>query len=456
LAEEYGTVAEGIAGRATASAAQLAKLAPCASSVTTATEEACARTIIESFTPKAFRRPLAAGEADSLFALEKSTRAISGATFATAIAAVIEAVLQSPDFLYKIEWGVADVAKPELKRPTGDEMATRLSYLFWGTAPDDTLRQAAQKGELVTPQGVLAHATRMLDDSRSHAVVRFFFDNLLPISGLTDLERDSMLFPTYTAMMGSYMHEETQRFLEYTIYEGPGTWTSALTAPYTFLNGPLATFYGIPGVTGTTFQKVDQDPTKRLGFIGQGGVMAGTAHSNTTNPVTRGSFVVQKLMCREIPLPSGDILAKVKPPDPYSAKTARERFTLHKSEPVCASCHQYMDPVGFTLENYDAIGLWRDQENGVTIDASGTLPGTDGMVSTPVDMVKKLAGTDEAESCFAFHWLDFAYGRRLDDDDQCAQAAVYDAFKKSNYNVKQMLLALTQTDEFLYFPSSRP
>jgi len=270
---------------------------------------------------------------------------------------VIEAVLQSPDFLYRLEWGVADAQRPTLKRPSGDEMATRLSYLFWGTAPDDALRTAARSGELVTSQGVLTHATRMLDDAKSRPIVRYFFDSLLPINGLTDLEREAMLFPTYSPMIGSYMHEETQRFLEYEIFEGPGTWTSALTAPYTFLNGPLAAFYGIAGVTGTTFQKVPQDPAKRLGFMTQGGVMAGTTHSNTTNPVVRGSFVVQKLMCRDIPLPSGDILAKVKPPDPYSGKTARERFTLHKTEPVCASCHQYMDPVGFTLENYDPVKL---------------------------------------------------------------------------------------------------
>jgi hypothetical protein len=294
----------------------------------------------------------------------------------------------------------------------------------------------------------------MLDDPRSHTVVRFFFDNMLPISGLTDLERDRTLFPTYTGTIGSYMREETQRFLEYEIYEGPGTWPGALTAPYTFVNGPLATFYGMTGVTGTAFVKVPVDATKRLGFLTQAGVMAGTTHSNTTNPVTRGSFVVQRLMCNTIPLPTGDILAMVKPPDPYSAPTARERFTLHKQQAVCASCHSQMDPVGFTLENFDPMGFWRTQENNVTIDASGSIPLTGQTVSGPVDLVQKLAAADATQFCFARHWLDFGYGRTTGVGDECATAAVDIAFQRSGYNVKQMLLALTQTDEFLYYPGS--
>src|SRR5262249_41118947 len=152
------------------------------------------------------------------------------------------------------------------------------------------------------------------------------------------------------------------QFLEYEIFEGPGSWPSALTAPYTFVNGPLAQFYGIPGVQGDAFRKVPLDTTKRLGLLTQAGVLAGTIHSNTTNPVVRGSFIVQRMMCNKIPLPTGDIAAKVKPPDPNSGKTARERFTKHSDDPVCSGCHQYMDPVGLALENYDPVGLWRDTE----------------------------------------------------------------------------------------------
>jgi hypothetical protein len=456
LAEQYGIVADGIATRATATPAALAQLAPCGGTVTAATENTCARTIIDSLVPKAFRRPLVAGEADALVALEQSIRATANATFPMAIAGVIQAILQSPDFLYRIEFGVPDQARPDLKRPSGDEMATRLSFLFWGTQPDDTLRTSARTGELLTAPGVLTQATRMLNDPRSHSVVRFFFDNLLPINGLTDLERDKVLYPAFSSTVGAAMREETQRFLEYEIFEGPGTWPSALTAPYTFVNDALASYYGMTGVTGAAFVKVPLDTTKRLGFLTQAGVMTGTVTTNKSNPVLRGSFIVNKILCRKISLPTDPaVLAMVKVPEDTTGATARERFSKHSSQAVCATCHQYLDPLGFALENFDPVGQYRTQENGVTIDASGNVPGTNGTVNGPVELVQKLAEAAETQACFASHWLDFAYGRTLGPDDQCAQSSVNVAFQQSGYNVKQMLLALTQTDEFLYYPGSQ-
>jgi hypothetical protein len=455
LAEQYATVAEGVAARATQTPAALGKLAPCAATVTAANEEACARTIIDGLVPRAFRRPLAAGEADGLLALYRGTRALAGGTFASGVAAVIEAVLHSADFLYRVEIGVADRARPELKRPTGDEMATRLSYLLWGTMPDEPLRAAARTGELSTAQGVLGQATRMLGDPRARRMVRFFFDNVLPITGLSDLERDKALYPTFTPALGSLMQEETQRFLEYEIFEGGGTWPSALTAPHTFVNAALASFYKLPGVTGTAFQKVALDPTKRRGFLTHASVMAGTTHSNHTNPVTRGSFIAQKLLCIKIPLPDASIAEKVKPPDPYSGKTARERFTKHQEDPVCRTCHAAMDPVGFALENFDPVGLYRTHENGVLIDASGAVPGADGVVNGAAEMAQKLATVEAAHSCFATHWLQLAYGTTVRPEDECLHASLAIAFHKAGYNVKQLLLALTQTDAFLYYAGSQ-
>ncbi|WP_437662592.1 DUF1592 domain-containing protein [Sorangium sp. So ce1182] len=448
LAEQLSTVAEGVARRATASPQVLAKLDPCASNVRPEGEEACARTIVERIAPLAYRRPLAAGEADELLALYSVGR--TDATFDVGIATVIEALLQSPDFLYRVEWGTSDPEHPELRRPTGDEMATRLSYLFWGTTPDDDLRRAAQAGELSTKEGVRAQAERMLDDPRARTTIRFFFDNLLPISNLADLERNAEAFPTFSKTIGSLMREETQRFLEHEIFEGTGTWASVLTAPYTFMNGPLAAFYGVSGVTGDEFQKVQLDTTQRLGLLTQAGMMAGTTHSNTTNPVVRGSFVLQKLMCLKIPLPTGDILERVKPPDPYTGATARERFSQHSQDEVCRSCHQFMDPVGFTFENYDAVGLFRTTENDVTIDASGSLPGSTETVSGPTELVKELAETEEVHGCFATRWTEYAYGLTLRAEDACTKHEITTAFKASGYNVKQLLIDLTQTDAFHY------
>ncbi|HET6146062.1 MAG TPA: DUF1592 domain-containing protein [Polyangia bacterium] len=454
LTEKYGVVAEDVAARATATPAALAKLAACAATVSAATEASCARTIIDSLAPRLYRRPLVAGESDALMALVTSIRATAGATFATGISGLIQALLQSPEFLYRPEFGVPAQVQANLRRPTGDEMATRLSYLLWGTVPDDGLRAAALSGQLDTQDGVLAQATRLLDDPRSHAVLRFFFDNLLPINGLSDLSRSATLYPTFSATIGSAMHEETQQFLEYEIFQGGGTWPSVLTAPYTFVNDALATFYGIPGVTGANFRKVSlPNVSQRLGLLLQGGVMTGTITTNKSNPVLRGSFVVNKLLCRKISLPTDPaILAMVKVPDDTTGATARERFSKHSSQAICASCHQFLDPIGFALENFDPVGQYRTQENGVTIDATSTVPGL-GPVNGPVELAQKIADSEEAQTCFASHWMDFGYGRTLGAEDACTAEAVNDGFKKSGYNVKQLLLALTQTDAFLYLPA---
>jgi hypothetical protein len=454
LAETYSSVAEDVALRATASPDALARLDPCAGSITQATdpqtELACATSAIERLATRAFRRPLAEGELDELMALQQAIRA--QADFRTSLAAVIEAILQSPDFLYRVELGEPDPDGSKFRRPTGYEMATRLSYFLWGTQPDELLLEAATSGELSTKEGVHAHASRMLDDPRSRPVIRFFFDNLLPIANLSRLERDDFFFPTFSSATGALMREETQRFLEYEIFEGSGSWRAALTAPYTFVNGPLATFYGIEGVEGDEFQKVSVDATKRAGLLLQAGMLAGTIHSNTTNPVTRGSFISQKIMCYSIPVPTGEIAEKVKPPDPYSGATARERFTQHSADPACASCHSLMDPIGLALENFDPVGLWRDTENGVTIDASGKVPGSNTVVTGPVELVNEIAQTEAIEICFANNWLNFAYGRTLGSEDACTTDRIHEAFTASGSDIRSLLLEITQTDAFLYLP----
>jgi hypothetical protein len=459
FAEQYDAMAEGIAARAVETPAQLGKLAPCASSATVDTESSCARSFINIFVPRAYRRPLESDETEELLSFQQAMRAVEGTTFAGSLSAVIEVVLQSPDFLYRLEWGVAEPSRIDVLRPTGHEMATRLSYLLWGTMPHDALRAAAAAGELASAQGVRAQAVRMLEDPRARAMVRFFFDSLLPIASLSALERDATLFPDFSPAIGALMREEIQTFLEHEIFDGPGSWRSVLTAPYTFVNGPLAQFYGMSGVEGDEFRKVALDTTQRLGLLTLPGMLAGTTHSNTTSPVIRGAYVVRKLLCRNIPLPTAELLgaevfAMVKPPDPYSGATARERFSAHSDNAVCAACHTSMDPVGFALENFDAVGRWRDQENGVTIDASGSLPDL-GAFEGPVEFVRALAATEEAQTCFASHWLDLAYARTLGASDVCSRRTVEQAFADSGYNVRELLISLTQTEAFLYLPAVR-
>jgi hypothetical protein len=453
LAEQYVTVAEKVAAAATA-ADRIGVLWPCAAQVADATaESACARTIADTFTPKAWRRALLAGEADSLVTLYQSVRATND--FRTSVATMLEAILQSPEFLYRPELGRDAPGRPGVKQPTGEEMASRLSYLFWASAPDDALRAAAVSGELNTPEGVRTQAQRLLADPKTRDVVHFFFDNLLPISSLVALERDKAVYPTFSAKIGSLMRTETQTFLENEIFTGPGKWPGVFTAPYTYVNQELAGYYGLSGVTGDAFQKVMLGPeTHRAGLLTQAGILAGPVHTNHENPVVRGSFVLQKLICQIIPKPTGDIAAKVTPPDPNSAATARQRFTVHSSDPVCRGCHQNMDPLGYALENFNVVGLWRDQENGVTIDASGTAPIV-GTFNGAVELGQRIAESEEAQQCFATHWLNFGYGRTLKATEACGVESVRTKFKEAGYDVKEMLLALTQSEAFLTLPAVR-
>ena len=263
LIEKYQSIAEAIANRATTNTAALAKLHTCANSLTAANEEACARMIATSLAPKTLRRTMTTAEIDELVTLYRGMRALSTTiTFGSGVAAMIEGMLQAPEFLYRVEKGVAVSGNTAVKRVAGREMATRLSYLFWQTMPDATLFSAADAGTLDTKEGVATQAKRMLDDPKSHPMVAFFFDNLLPIPDLAGLTREAAQFPTWSSSIGAAMRTEVQRFLEHEIYENTtqvapphaaGSWPAILTANYTFVNQALFNFYGASTfASGTT------------------------------------------------------------------------------------------------------------------------------------------------------------------------------------------------------------
>ncbi|HEY6080782.1 MAG TPA: DUF1592 domain-containing protein [Polyangiaceae bacterium] len=465
LANQYVLVSETVAAAVTAPA-RIATLAPCAAQIgptsDAASEASCVRTVLDGLLPKALRRAVLAGETDSFLALFQSVRPSSD--FPTSLATVIEAVLQSPELIYKPELGTPVAGKPHLLQPTGYEMATRLSYLYWASMPDDQLRAAAAAGSLSTPEGVRAQAERLLNHARTREVVHHFFDKLLPISELSSLARDAVKYPDYSPQLGAFMREETQTFLEDLIFGGgpgappsaqTGSWPMAMTASHSFLNEELAAFYGVPGVTGASFRWVDMSASPRRGLLTQAGVLAGPIHTNHENPVVRGSFVVQKLLCTPIPFPTGAIASKVTPPDPESAATARQRFTQHSKDPVCRGCHVSMDGIGYALENYDVIGQYRTQENGVTIDASGESPLLAAPFNGAAELGQRISESPGAQDCFATQWMNFGYGRTLQENEICSMQSVQSKFKDAGYNIKELLLALTQSDAFLYLPAVR-
>jgi hypothetical protein len=335
-------------------------------------------------------------------------------------------------------------------------MATRLSYLLWGSMPDPRLLDVAAQNQLDTKEQVKAQAELMLQDPRAHDVVRYFTDTLYGIGGLDGLERAVEVFPTFNTSLGPLFRQETERFIEDVVWNGAGDFATLFNAPYSFVNGPLATFYGFPGVTGEAFQRVERDPTRRLGLLSHASILASTTPGSRNNPVVRGKFIYEELLCGHVPSPPVGLNVKEPPPDP--TRTTRERFAAHREMEPCKSCHVMLDPIGYGLENFDGVGLWRDTENGKQIDATGELPSLDlaGPFNGPAELAKKIAGSQDARNCFADKWLSFAYGRVPGDQDACTRSQLQSAFQAANGNVKALLLAAAQTDAFLYLPAPSP
>jgi len=223
-----------------------------------------------------------------------------------------------------------------------------------------------------------------------------------------------------------------------------------LTASYTFVSPELAAFYGVTAPSGPGFERVELDPAERAGLLTMGSLLTINAHSNQTSPVHRGKLVREAFLCDIMPLPPPDVMITVPTPDPDS--TARERFAEHSKNPTCKACHELMDPIGFGFENYDAVGRFRALENGAAIDASGSIiqSDIDGEFDGAVELAHKLTGSNDVRDCYATQWFRYASGRGETHADKCSTTALRERFKASGGDIKELLVALTQTDAFLY------
>lgn len=411
-------------------------------------ESGCASAFIQRFGARAFRKPLAAEQVLAFTEFFESARAKRG--FAAAIRDVVSLVLQSPEFLYRVELDVAPQPGAAVASLSGYELASRLSYLFWGSMPDQALFDAAGAGKLTTATEAKEQALRLLADERARQVVRYFHASLFGLAGLDFLSKSPQSYPQFAPELGALFRKETETFLDHAVWQGDGTFKTMLSGNYTFLNARLASFYGATGPTGDAFERVELDPTRRAGFLTQAGPMAALTPGSSTNPVIRGAYVRSRLFCDPPPDPPPALMVKEPEPDP--TLTTRERFVAHRQDPACTGCHSLMDPIGFPLEHLDGLGLWRDLDNGKPIDASGDLPGTDvaGPLNGPVELVQRIAESADARRCYADQWMSFGYGRGFTDQDACTRGRVEAAFSASGGNVRELLVALTQTDAFLY------
>ncbi len=414
----------------------------------TADEMTCASQFLDSFGGRAFRRPVSSEQRDRLLAFYAASRAER--TFAEAIRDLVAVMLQSPQFLYRVEVDGVPPAGSAVATLSPFELASRLSYLFWGSMPDPTLFEAANAGRLSTAAEVREQALRLLADDRARPIVRQFHGSLFGLSGLDYLSKSVEAFPQFTPDLGPLFRRETEMFLDNAIWQGDSKFETLLTGSYTFVNARLAAFYGLNGPVGEAFERVDLDPTRRAGFLTQAGPMAALTPGTATNPVIRGAYIRSRLFCDPPPDPPPTLM--VMEPEPDLTLTTRERFVAHRQDPTCIGCHNLMDPIGFPLEHLDGLGLWRDVDNGKPIDASGDLPGTDvaGPLNGPVELARRIASSAQARNCYAGHWMSFGYGRGFTEQDACTRARVESLFADSGGNIRELLASLTQTDAFLY------
>ncbi len=436
VVEQFESAARGLAANAVSNMPGLL-----ACDVETTGEDACAAEFIERFGRRVFRRPLNEDEAARYQALYEASKASYG--FSTAIELLLSGMLQSPHFLYRIE--IENSASTTVVPVHAYEMASRLSYFLWGTAPDDALLDAAENGELETPADVEREARRMIGHDHGTRAVKNFFEQWAKLRDLPLIERDEEIFP---AEMPVLMQEELDRYVE-DVFRASGTWSAMLSEPTTFLNEELASYYGIEGVTGD-WQRVELDPERYPGILTRGGLLAVLGHPDQPSPVLRGKFIREQVFCDPPPPPPCNADTTLPPIDPDA--TARQQLEQKTSGDACVGCHSFLNPPGFAFDHFDQVGKWRETDHGLEIDTTGELVMTDvdGEFEGHVDLIQRFADSPEAEACMTTHWFRYAYGRGVTEADTCTQEDLSTMFAESGGDLRELMVALTQTRAFLY------
>jgi hypothetical protein len=437
---------------ADAATADLTKLMPAGCTAPAAAAEAgCIGKLVDQLGLRAFRRPLAAQEASGFVALFTRLRSADvGASFTEAVHDVLLALVQSPEFLYRWELNGEPIKDGGLIKFGPYEVASRLSYFLWASMPDEPLFAAARAGTLDTPDQIAAQAERMLLDPRAKDGIRDFNMQWLGIYGVDELEKDP-IFTTYSPEVAKAMLAETAAFIDATMF-GPqagGKLETLLTSSTSFVNGALAKHYGVAGVTGDTFQKVDLDPTQRAGILTHGSYLAKHAKEVDSFPIARGVHILRNVLCLEIPEP---MIMLPPAPEQTPGVTTRKLYTDFTAAGACQACHGQINAAGFAFEHYDASGGFRKTEEGQTVDASGSLQLPSGTLTFTdgVDFVKKLAATPEVRSCVARNWMRALLRREESDLEAGSLKAVEQAFASSSFDLRALVVSLTRTRAFTH------
>jgi hypothetical protein len=404
--------------------------------------EACVTAVVDRLAPLAFRRPLDAERRERIVGLVP----LADGDYGEALEMVFEAIFANPSFLYLVEIGSELDDEPGTFALDAHERAARLSYALCESPPDTGLREAAAANALTTPEQIAPHVRRLLDSPCGRATVQRFFSQLLLLYKVLDLDRDPNLFAEYSPEVAAGMLAETERFLHELVWEENASLSTMLAADYSWPDPRSAFLYGIDAPAEQMRMAL---PKERAGILTQPSVLAVTSTFDTTSPVARGVFVLEHILCEELPPPPPGLMVAPPPPDPDA--TTRERWEQHSADPTCSACHAHIDPIGFTLEEFDAIGRHRTMENGRAVDATGGAPAIgadDGTLEGGAALARAVAQSPEAVECFAKQWLRFSLGRlETNSDDESIEiieAALADG------SLHDALVAITTTAAFTY------
>jgi hypothetical protein len=379
---------------ANAAKARMAQISPCDLNSDTGTSTTCATRFVTEFGRKAYRRPLDATEIQTYVAL--FTLGKTGSDAANGFRLVVEAMLQSPFFLYHHDVGAGGTPQSGTIAITGYELASRLSFFLWNSMPDDALFARAADGTLATESVLSTEVQRMLASDKAAAAIALFHRQWLDVTDLPEQTKDTGVYPRYNAALGDAMMQELALFTDHVVRKGDGLLKTLLTSNIAFPQGGLFSVYGMTQPSGYTVgTPVTLDSTQRAGILTQAAFLTRWSHGNQTSPVHRGKLIRLNVMCGHIEPPPAN--ANTTPPAPTTATTTRQRFEQHLADATCASCHVMMDPIGLGFENFDGIGAFRTMDGTGPVDATGNIvlggADLDGTFNGPVELANRLAGS---------------------------------------------------------------
>ena len=408
-------------------------------------EADCARRILLNLTHRAFRRPVTSADIEPLLAFYKAGRA-DGGDFDKGIETALRAMLVSPEYLFRIERDPARATPGQVYRVNDVDLASRLSFFLWSSIPDEELLGLAERGRLKEPAVLKSQVRRMLNDSRSQALVENFAGQWLQIRNVESVRPDSSVLAFDEALRQSFMQETT--LLVGSIVRENRSLLELLDANYTFLNQRLAEHYGVKNVYGSQFRRVAVTDPNRRGLLGQGTVLLVTSYPNRTSVVQRGKWVLENLLGTPPPPPPANI-PDLKAAPNGKVLTMREQMQVHRANPVCAACHSRMDPIGFALENYDGTGKWRDEDAGGKIDVSGKLPdGTEFQGPAGLRQLLLTKYKDDFVHTATEKLLTYSLGRGLESYDYPTVRAIAREAAKDNYRIDSLIAGVVSSTPF--------